>query len=360
MAVLPQAPQAVQEEVLEAGCEAQGVAERCRRELRARGLAVVDNFFGDGGVAAARLRARALEHFAAGRMRRGVVRTAPGSADVEGATPDDSENARGDYVCWLRFDGSYDGKFPEEGSAGGDDEPSAAAAALRGTSSSGEDADSAALCTRLVVRMMQLVRQCVDPELLPSLLMPAVYPPGCGARFREHLDNPGGDGRVVTAVYYVNPGWRREQGGVLRAWTAGEEGGGELVEVLPIADRLVLFLADCVRHEVTPNERADLGPSAHRCAYTIWFYLEDEAVAHVARRSPSAGRRQALPVRRAPPRRRLRLRRPAAAAAPRGKLSAPAHREQGPQPASVGGCRRSVRRGAGKVRKARLIMKAMV
>jgi len=50
--------------------------------------------------------------------------------------------------------------------------------------------------------------------------MPAVYPPGA-AGFSEHVDNPEGDGRALTAVYYVNSSWSKQDGAMLNAWTAG-------------------------------------------------------------------------------------------------------------------------------------------
>ena len=50
--------------------------------------------------------------------------------------------------------------------------------------------------------------------------MLAVYPSG-GARYMRHCDNPDGNGRVLTMLYYLNPGWRAAcHGGCLRLFHA--------------------------------------------------------------------------------------------------------------------------------------------
>ncbi|MFZ5469508.1 MAG: 2OG-Fe(II) oxygenase [Myxococcota bacterium] len=78
-----------------------------------------------------------------------------------------------------------------------------------------------------------------------------------GARYANHLDAfPGGPNRRVTAIYYVNDGWAPAHGGRLVA---------EGVPIEPMADRLVVFLSERVRHEVEPA----LAP---RYTATAWYY----------------------------------------------------------------------------------------
>lgn len=46
--------------------------------------------------------------------------------------------------------------------------------------------------------------------------MVACYPP-TGSHYILHVDNPNRDGRVITAIYYLNPNWDAlRSGGTLR------------------------------------------------------------------------------------------------------------------------------------------------
>ena len=57
--------------------------------------------------------------------------------------------------------------------------------------------------------------------------MVAVYPPG--ARYMRHVDNPDGNGRLLTALWYLNVGWRNGDGGELRLRPAdGAERGTKI------------------------------------------------------------------------------------------------------------------------------------
>jgi len=92
--------------------------------------------------------------------------------------------------------------------------------------------------------------------------------PGDGAGYKRHTDAmPDDDGendqRKVTAILYCNAEWEPEHGGVLRLWLSDKEGGG-VVEVEPVAGRVLLFLSGCMRHEVAPSHR-------DRYAITNWF-----------------------------------------------------------------------------------------
>lgn len=48
--------------------------------------------------------------------------------------------------------------------------------------------------------------------LLPfSQAMVACYP-GEGTNYHRHVDNPGGDGRIITCIFYANRNWETEVG----------------------------------------------------------------------------------------------------------------------------------------------------
>jgi hypoxia-inducible factor (prolyl hydroxylase) len=86
--------------------------------------------------------------------------------------------------------------------------------------------------------------------------MIALYP-SQGSRFANHIDNTTRDGRRLTVVIYLNPGWTIENGGALRI-TANE-----CVDVLPLAGRLAMFESANIAHEVRPT-------FGDRFAITIW------------------------------------------------------------------------------------------
>jgi len=102
--------------------------------------------------------------------------------------------------------------------------------------------------------------------------------PGDGARYVRHVDNTctAGAGRLcngrrLSAVFYVNPTWTEGDGGQLRILSAGSVAEEvPLIDVQPIADRLLLFWSDeRVPHEVLPSLAA-------RFAVTVWLLSESE------------------------------------------------------------------------------------
>lgn len=137
----------------------------------------------------------------------------------------------------------------------------------------------------LILIMDTLVAQlrAVNPALSGlyerSDAMVAVYP-GNGARFANHVDNTTNDGRRLTVLAYLNPGWEEALGGALRVtepavkrtnWTSGEgltEGEVE-VDVYPVCGRLAMFYSSEVAHEVMPTH-------GYRYALTIWYYDRTE------------------------------------------------------------------------------------
>jgi SM-20-related protein len=83
--------------------------------------------------------------------------------------------------------------------------------------------------------------------------------PANGARYARHLDSfPGSDNRRVTAIVYLNDGWKPEHGGQLRLHVEPP------LDVAPVADRSVVFLSERIEHEVLPN-------FADRYAIAAWY-----------------------------------------------------------------------------------------
>jgi Rps23 Pro-64 3,4-dihydroxylase Tpa1-like proline 4-hydroxylase len=80
------------------------------------------------------------------------------------------------------------------------------------------------------------------------------------------------DGRRLTLLVYLNPGWTTEQGGALRLTppaaflpppASGEEVSPEAIDVYPVGGRMVLFYSAEIPHEVMPT-------FGDRHAITIW------------------------------------------------------------------------------------------
>ncbi len=68
---------------------------------------------------------------------------------------------------------------------------------------------------------------------------------GDGGCFPIHVDSEESvDGRRLTAILYLNPGWRPEDGGQLRLYPPF----AAPVDVEPQHDRLVLFLSNRMLH----------------------------------------------------------------------------------------------------------------
>lgn len=119
----------------------------------------------------------------------------------------------------------------------------------------------------------------VDHRSKPML---AIYP-GKGSRYMRHIDNPDGNGRLLTCLYYLNAGWRAGDGGELRLWHA--DGETPMATIPPLLDRLVLFWSDSrVPHEV-------LAAYTERMALSVWFHTPDEGEAAVASASSAAAMR---------------------------------------------------------------------
>lgn len=93
--------------------------------------------------------------------------------------------------------------------------------------------------------------------------MVACYP-GNGAGYVRHVDNPNGDGRCITCIYYLNKDWDvKKQGGMLQIYP---EGKNVVANIEPLFDRLLIFWSDRRNpHEVKPAY-------ATRYAITVWYF----------------------------------------------------------------------------------------
>merc|ERR1711956_46409 len=80
----------------------------------------------------------------------------------------------------------------------------------------------------------------------------ACYPGNSRGRHARHVDNDSAWlHRTITAIIYLNDSWSRENGGEFRLFREGPCSTAVTLDVLPFANRLVLFWAteDCP-HEV--------------------------------------------------------------------------------------------------------------
>lgn len=94
--------------------------------------------------------------------------------------------------------------------------------------------------------------------------MLVIYPGG-GSTCSRHVDNPANrNGRILTMILYLNPGWIvQEHGGALRLWAPDQSSVVE--SVAPLLNRLVFFWSDSrTPHEVLATQR-------DRLAISMWY-----------------------------------------------------------------------------------------
>jgi len=106
-----------------------------------------------------------------------------------------------------------------------------------------------------------------------SRMMVACYP-GQNTHYKMHIDNASGDGRALTAIYYLNKDWKNEDGGQLMIHSQMAK---RAIGIVPSFDRLLFFWADSTNpHEVKPAR-------AMRYAITCWYLDEVERRAYYAK-----------------------------------------------------------------------------
>ena len=219
-------------------------------QLKSEGHAVIDNFLGP-------IRAQTVQsHFRAfvgecAEASPPVLR--PGELDATGRS---QPAVRGDLITWLTG-----GELaPEWNSVG-------TLAQIMRTK----------FLSELIASMkgpQQAGVQLIHPRNFMGMTMLSIYS-ASSVGFATHTDRNetavDGDLRKISAVYYLNPGWRPEDGGelLIRPGTSNE------VIVQPELDRLVLFWSDSVEHKVG----ATASSAPPRLALSFWFHEDKQGIA---------------------------------------------------------------------------------
>ncbi|GLI61955.1 hypothetical protein VaNZ11_004518, partial [Volvox africanus] len=225
------------------------ILQKVADTLDAYGYAVLDNYISDAVIKGSRAELRVMEpHYSPGMIWVGKEAEAGAQISVS--------SVRGDIVLWLDDQALNATAFVKDG--------------VRRE------------CSFLQLQQMladvdELVFEGLRPRLsyLAGLhrrsdAMMAVYP-GKGTRFAKHVDNTTMDGRRLTVLTYLNPGWLEKQGGALRLFPI-RKGAAPVVDILPVSGRVALFLSAEVAHEVMPAY-------APRHAVTLWYFDAGEHAA---------------------------------------------------------------------------------
>ncbi|XP_035674809.1 prolyl hydroxylase EGLN3-like [Branchiostoma floridae] len=216
------------------------MADYIVRRLTADGICVVDNFLEETTGDAILAEVKSLRED--GVFRDGQL--------VNQAAADTARNIRGDIITWVE----------------------------------GKETN----CRRighLVSRMDAIIMRC-DSKLGKCKIngrtkaMVACYPGG-GSRYVRHVDNPNGDGRCVTCIYYLNKNWDvQKNGGLLRIFPQGRD---EVADIEPRFNRLLFFWSD----RRNPHEVQEA--FATRYAITVWYFDADERARAMERSRNSIG-----------------------------------------------------------------------
>lgn len=173
--------------------------------LTDRNFATVDGFLGAAGAAA--LRAEVVQMVADGLLKPGLL---------EGGR---AAQIRGDYVGWA-----------DEGAL---------------LQYPGFGAYLSAL-DQFVNLLGRTVPELSGVGLSRQRAMIANYP-AAGARYARHVDNPNTNGRKMTVILYLNPGWELEHGGNLNIFTRkdpiGSGGSAASVAAEPRGDGSSIYNA---------------------------------------------------------------------------------------------------------------------
>ncbi|GFR88582.1 Egl nine 1-like protein [Elysia marginata] len=191
------------------------------------GICAIDKFLGE--ATGQEILREVLQLRAAGIMRQGQL--------VQGPSSSSNKYIRGDMITWV--DGS---------------EPRA------------ENIQYLISCMdAVVVQCASKLNAYIINERTKAMV--ACYP-GNQTKYVRHVDNPNGDGRCITCIYYLNKNWDvKQHGGLLRIYP---EGSDQVANIEPKFDRLLFFWSDRRNpHEVEPA-------FMERFAITVWYYDAEE------------------------------------------------------------------------------------
>jgi len=254
----------VQENAQEAARKFLELAASTGKHMEAHGWAVIDNFVPADLVRRVRIEAGLFQdHYEQSEIWVGK------QADV--GTLLSVPSIRGDKVIWMC--GGHDQRVAPEGISRvvrtkGDIEPCRLEAKARAP-------------MRKFAALKEIVKSidALVDEMKPKVkAMQGIYErsdamlanyPGGGSRFARHIDNTTLDGRRLTILIYLNPGWEKTQGGALRLTPPSAEEG---IDVYPDCGRLAMFYSADMPHEVLPTW-------GDRHAITVWYYDTEERIA---------------------------------------------------------------------------------
>ncbi|GFN82899.1 Egl nine like protein 1 [Plakobranchus ocellatus] len=191
------------------------------------GICVIDKFLGE--ATGQEILKEVLQLKASGVMRQGQL--------VHGPSSSSNKYIRGDMITWV------DGLEPRS-----------------------ENIHYLISCMdAVVVQCASKLKAYTINERTKAMV--ACYP-GHRTKYVRHVDNPNGDGRCITCIYYLNKNWDvKQHGGLLRIYP---EGSDQVANIEPKFDRLLFFWSDRRNpHEV---EQAFV----ERFAITVWYYDAEE------------------------------------------------------------------------------------
>ncbi len=116
--------------------------------------------------------------------------------------------------------------------------------------------------------LLQFLNQSLFLSLKDYEVHLTIYP--AGTFYKRHLDQfKADDHRKLSVICYLNNNWIEEYGGQLRLHLLEQ-----LVDILPVAGRLVCFRSDQIEHEVLPATK-------ERLSLTGWMLDQFTGLRHL-------------------------------------------------------------------------------